>query len=98
MGIFLIASLKTWTYLPREGYALAVGFPGRLYRYYEACALDERFAVAVVQEAGDRVGGCKCRRVVEVVVPETERFKTTERFKAKAGPLGSALDSPATSR
>ena len=54
-------------------------------RHYQERALSEGMAVAVVREAGDRTRGCKCRRVVEVVVPETERFK------ARAGPLGGAL-------
>ena len=56
-------------YLPRAGYALAVGFPGRLYRHYRERALGGGIAVAVVRETSSWAVGCKCRRVVEVVVP-----------------------------
>jgi len=69
-----VLRLRT-TYLPRAGYALAVGFPGWLRRYYEARALREGFGVAVVRETGDRVEGCKCRRVVEVAVPQMGQFE-----------------------
>ena len=80
-----VLRLRT-AYLPRAGYALAVGFPGRLHRNYQARALGEGMAVAVVRETGDRAGACACRRVVEVVVPGTEQRK------AKAGQHGRHID------
>ena len=57
-------------------------------RHYQERALHEGMAVAVVREAGNRAGGCKCRRVVEVVVSEMEQRK------AKAGRPGATSTVP----
>ena len=80
-----VLRLRT-THLPRAGYALAVGFPARLNRHYQARALGEGIAAAVVRETGNSAVGCKCRRVVEVAVPQTGQFKV------KGGAPTGALD------
>ena len=56
-------------YLPRAGLAFAAGFPAWLARRYEARALSQGHAVAVVRETGERPGACRERRPVAVLIP-----------------------------
>jgi hypothetical protein len=57
-------------YLPRAGLAFAAGFPWWFARRYEARALSQGHAVAVVRETGERPGGCHGRRPVALLVPD----------------------------